>query len=220
MICRNKKCNKGIFEKRANSKDIVFYNSYFCSKDCVSDYIDNHPNKIIETAKLAVKKNYLEQKREIIDYKKKLQEKVQQIARLIDHDLPCLARVIHGQMHGGHIFSKGSSPNMRFNLHNIHRQSAQSNHWQNDDALLREGLKNEYGEDYFEFIVSLRKTPKSNLSNKDYQEAYKIACKIAVSLRNNASSFPYSKKERLELRNDINKSLGIYPDAYSIYQNL
>ena len=34
------------------------------------------------------------------------------------------------QMHAGHVYSRGSNPMLRFNLHNIHRQSAQSNHFQ------------------------------------------------------------------------------------------
>lgn len=223
MICRNKSCNKGIFEKRANSKDIVFFNSYFCSKDCVTEYFKTNPDKIIEASKQETEKSFRrairEERKQIINYKAKLQTKVQELARLIDHDLPCLARVIRGQMHGGHIFSKGSSPNMRFNLHNIHRQSAQSNHWQNDDALLREGLKNEYGQEYLDFIISLRQTPPVKLNNKDYENLYSIACKIANSLKRNIPDKPYTKSERIELRNDINKSLGIYPEDFLTFSH-
>jgi hypothetical protein len=107
---------KGIFEKRANSKDIVFYNSYYCSKECISEYYSQHSENVIKKSQLEVKKDFLKEKRAMINYKVKLQNKVQEIARLIDHHLPCLARGKFGQMHGGHIYSKGSSPNCKFNL--------------------------------------------------------------------------------------------------------
>jgi hypothetical protein len=217
MICKNKNCKKGIFEKRANSKDIVFYNSYYCSKECISEYYSQHSENVIKKSRLEVKKDFLKEKRAIINYKVKLQNKVQEIARLIDHHLPCLARGKFGQMHGGHIYSKGSSPNCKFNLHNIHRQSAQSNHWQNDDYLLREGLKKEYGDEYFEFILSLRNTAVVKYSNKEYEDFYKMACKIATSLRNNINDEPYSLIERIELRNDINKTLGIYDNRFLVF---
>src|SRR6056297_3833970 len=70
----------------------------------------------------------------------KLQKKVQSIARKIDFNLPCLATNKRGQMHGGHIFTKGGHPQMRYNLHNIHRQVSQSNRHQSDDGLMQEGL--------------------------------------------------------------------------------
>ena len=220
MICRNKNCKKGLFEKRANSKDIVFFNSLYCSKECVQEHYAEHSESIVKKGEIEAKRVLLKEKRENINYKVKLQSKVQEIARIIDHDLPCLARNKFGQMHGGHIYSKGSSPNCRFNLHNIHRQSAQSNHWQNDDYLLREGLKKEYGEEYFEFILSLRNTTPAKYTNKDFEEFYKMACKIAVTLKKNITPIPYSVEERIELRNDINKTLGIYDSRFLEYKTL
>lgn len=80
-----------------------------------------------------------QQKDKLENWYARLQDKINIIVRLIDKGLPCIAtKRIPNQMHAGHVFSRGSNPTIRFNLHNIHRQSAQSNHFQNDDGLLRE----------------------------------------------------------------------------------
>ena len=119
-----------------------------------------------------------------VNYKVKLQDKINEIVRLIDIGLLCLARGTHaGQIHGGHIFSRGSSPQMKYNLHNIHRQSAQSNHYQNEDGLLRDGLKKEYGEDYYNFLSSMQGNPVVKYSNEEYREFYNRANKIARDLK-------------------------------------
>jgi hypothetical protein len=44
-----------------------------------------------------------------------------------------------------------------------------------------------------------------------------MACKIATSLRNNINDEPYSLIERIELRNDINKTLGIYDNRFLVF---
>jgi len=118
------------------------------------------------------------------NWKKKLQTKVQEIARLIDHEQLCLARQIEcKQAHGGHVLSKGGHAEMRFNLHNIHKQSAYSNTFKNDDGLMQEGIIREYGKEYLDFIKSLISYQVPKLSNLEYHEAYKRACKVANSLR-------------------------------------
>lgn len=160
-----------------------------------------------------VKTKERELKDEIVDYAEKLQSKINEICRLIDIGNPCLARGYHAnQIHGGHIFSRGSNKTIRFNLHNIHRQSAQSNHFQNEDGLLREGLINEYGESYYNYISELRKTPVLKKSNYEYKEYYKLACKIVLGLKKKGEKF--SKNERVLMRNKINIELGIYDKIF------
>jgi hypothetical protein len=166
--------------------------------------------KKIQHKKSVAKKK--EEKENNVDYSKKLQQKVQEIARLIDVGQPCLSKKIHAkQMHGGHVFSRGGNSNIRYNLHNIHRQSAQSNHFQNDDANFREGIKKEYGKDYLEYISSLRKTQIIKYTNSDFKEFYKKACMIANRLRKEGKVM--SKIERLSTRDEINEELGIYKNT-------
>ena len=115
-------------------------------------------------------------------------------------------------MHAGHVYARGGNQTIRYNLHNIHRQSAQSNHYQNDDGLLREGLVKEYGNDYMQFISNLRQTPSIHYSNKEYRE---LTNKARIILKNlqKLDRF-YSKSERIELRSRINIELGIYQRCF------
>lgn len=93
-------------------------------------------NKAMSKAKTIVKKENNAKdkmaKEKIKKWDKILRTELQKIARLIDYGLPCLARNISGQVHGGHIFATGGNKTISYNLHNIHRQSAHSNHFQND----------------------------------------------------------------------------------------
>lgn len=191
------------------------YNSLVrvCSTECA-----------IKVAKVKVKKEVSKQwqkekkeiKENITNWKNKLQTEVQLIARLIDKDLPCLARGKFGKMAGGHIFSKGGHSQMRFNLHNIHRQSFASNNCQNDDGLLREMLELEYGNEYLEFIKSLRKFDVPKKSNKEYQELYYNALEVTKTLKK--ANKTYSLKQRIELRNELNIKIGLYNESQCIFK--
>ncbi len=160
------------------------------------------------------KKKEKERKNEIIDWKPKLQTKINFIVRLLDIGLPCLARNYHpGQMQAGHVFARGGNQYIRYNLHNIHRQSAQSNGKQNDDGLLREGLVNEYGQSYMDFISNLRQTPKPEYMNHEYMDFTRHASSIANELKRQGRIFP-TTEERIYMRNEINNQLGIYDQKY------
>lgn len=163
-------------------------------------------------------------KEKITNWKTELQKKVQQIARLIDTGLPCIARGPSstgniGQIHGGHVYPKGGYPQMRFNLHNIHRQGAHSNHFQNDDGKMRDGVEREYGTEYLNFLKSMTGTQPPKLSNKEYHEKYKLANLIVNKLKKaTASGGTYAKFQRLSLRNQINYILNIYPESLCSYK--
>lgn len=193
-----------------------------CDKyDCKVSYA----MKIVEKNKIAKKKEErkksIEEKKKIRDaitnWKNELQDEINLIVRLIDHDLPCLAKGIYSnQVHAGHIFSRGSNPTIRYNCHNIHRQSAQSNHFQNEDGLLREGLTKEYGQNYMDFISELRRTPKLQYTNQDYHELTLKARKIVHKLK--SADKTYNLKQRIELRNQINLELAIYEEEYCVFE--
>lgn len=163
------------------------------------------------------KKLNRKEREKLIDYRRKLQTKVQEIVRLIDIGLPCLARGYHAsQYHAGHLFSRGSNSSMALNIHNIHRQGAQSNHFQNDDGLLREGLVKEYGQEYFDFISELRRTPQLHYSNEQYKDFFKKASEIALKLKREGNTF--NLKERIDIRNKVNSDLGIYTEEFCIFE--
>lgn len=159
---------------------------------------------------------FKKKKQDITNWRVKLQKKIQEIARLIDNGLPCLARGTFGQIHGGHIYSKGGHSTMALNLHNIHRQSAYSNTYLNDDGLLREQLSLEYGNDYLEFIKSINNHKPLKYSNKDYKDIYDLACSVSNELKK--KDLKYSLEDRINLRNKVNSILGVYEEVYCLYK--
>lgn len=166
------------------------------------------------------RKKRAEEKRKLRDnvtnWKNELQDEVNIIIRLIDKDLPCLAKGKYAnQFHAGHIFSRGSNQTIRYNCHNIHRQSAQSNHFQNEDGLLREGLVKEYGQDYMDFISELRRTPKLEFNNEEFHELTLKARLISAKLKK--ADKVYNLNQRIELRNQINLELGIYQEEFCVF---
>jgi len=163
------------------------------------------------------KKEHKKAKIKVENWKKKLQLKVQEIARLIDHGQDCLARQIPcKQAHGGHVYSKGGHTEMRFNLHNIHRQSAYSNTFQNDDDLMKEGIVREYGQEYRDFLDFLKGQEVPKYSNLEYHEFYKKACKIANELRKDLKV--NDAQTRIKLRNKANTEIGLYCKKRSIFE--
>lgn len=191
-------------------------NQVVCSYPCAIAMKRKEKEKAIKAEKTNSKRKKIDWKRKNEDQKPKLQQRINQIARLIDAGLPCLARGYHpNQIHAGHVFSRGGHTNMRFNLHNIHRQSAQSNHKHSDDIRMREGLEDEYGEPYLEFVSALQRTPVPKYTNKEYFELYQKALPIVQRLEK--ADRIYTPEERVRLRNQINLELGIYPEEFCIY---
>lgn len=156
-------------------------------------------------------------KEQHMDYKKILQNEVQKIARLIDFKCLCLARnIVPKQAHGGHLFSRGSNTNMSFNLHNIFLQSASSNHFQNDDGRMRDGVVRVFGQDYLDFITSLKSTPTIKYTNEDYKEFLQKARKVSKLFieYNKDLQQARSATSRIQMRNWANVELGIYPTDF------
>lgn len=152
------------------------------------------------------------------DWAAELQVKINWITRMIDVGLLCLARGYGGQMQAGHIFARGGNSSMKFHLHNIHRQCAQSNHNQNDDGLLREGLAREYGQNYLDYVANLRCMKTLDFENWEYHELYKKACKIGNKMQK--ENLYYSREERIQKRNEINLELGIYDQRFCEFKDL
>jgi len=171
--------------------------------------------KNIETAK---KEKYAKIKDNVTDYKKFLQDDVQKISKLIDYGLRGLHETPNdtGIIQSGHVYSKKNNEQMRFNLHNLHRQGAKSNMALVYDEEFRDGLILEYGIEYFNFIKSLKSQPLPKIKQNEYKDCHFKA--LAIIKRLQLAFNHYSKKERLELRNSINKELSIYPEEYTQFK--
>lgn len=151
------------------------------------------------------------------DYKKILQSEVQKIARFIDFGCNCLALdKPPKQAHGGHVFSRKGNSNFGMNLHNIFLQTAQSNHFQNDDGLMRDGVVRVFGQDYLDFITSLKSTPTQKYTNEDYkcflQKARKVS-KLFIEYNKDLQQ-ARSATSRIQMRNWANVQLGVYSNEF------
>lgn len=200
------------------------FNYRYCeeTEECREAGTDFKIKKAIEQGRKniqnAKKEKYSKIKDNVTDYKKFLQHDIQKIAKLIDYGLRGLHETANdnGDIQGGHIYSKKNNEQMRFNLHNVHRQGAKSNMALVYDEELKDALKLEYGNDYFEFIKSLKSQPLPKIKQDEYKEYHFKALGVIKRLQLTFST--YSKKERLELRNSINKELSIYPDEFTQFK--
>lgn len=197
-----KKCKicKGKYDPKGINGELEQY----CSPSCGAKLA----LQLLESKKA---KEYKERKRklreELTDWSKELQKVVNKIALTIDSGLPCLAtKKDTGTLHGGHVFNKGFHRNMRYNLHNIHRQSGQSNHYQSNDIQMYEGVESEYGAEYLAFLKELRNTPYIKRSNAELMQCTKRAKKFLKTLNNSLKT----KNERILLRNEANMAINIY----------
>lgn len=148
---------------------------------------------------------------------KVLQPVINEIVRLIDYEQPCIASgVARGKFSAGHFTSVGSNRLIAMNLHNIHIQAFHSNGPQGGQPIeYLQGLKDVYSIGYSKFVVGLRRFKRIQKFNKnELVEAYEKAKPIRLELRKDKRI--RSAKERIELRNEINQRIGLYPN--SIYQ--
>lgn len=141
-----------------------------------------------------------------------------EVARLIDYGCPCIAtNNFEGKMAGGHYTSVGSNRTIALNLHNIHIQSFHSNSWNGgDDKRYQKGIANTYGENYLSFLDSLSRHRPIKLSKDDFKVIKTVISTIRNDLKKNL--IYRDPQARIQLRNKINKEIGIYDEEFSIYQ--
>jgi hypothetical protein len=194
-----------------------------CSKECLFEFYENKSQFEKLTKKIRKEDNKEIRKAKIdlmsIDaYRAKiLQPLFNKCARLVDFNLPCIATNKHGKMNGGHYISVGANRSLALNLHNIHRQAFESNHFKSGDTIKYEqGIEQDYGIEYLAFLKSLKATKPIKL-NKG--QMYIIKSVISDEIKeleaeNLTLKEPRSPKERIEKRNEINRMIGIYGECY------
>ena len=171
----------------------------------------------LKSERAQVKKMLKPIKEEITNYKRICQNEIQLIARLIDFGCNCLALdKPPKQAHGGHVFPRKGNSNFGMNLHNIFLQTAQSNHFQNDDGRMRDGVARVFGQDYLDFITSLKATPTQKYTNEDYKEFLQKARKVSKLFieYNKDLQQARSATSRIQMRNWANIELSIYPNEF------
>jgi len=147
-------------------------------------------------------------------WKGRLQMEINKLARLIDHGQLCLARnIVPIKKNGGHVNPVGGYESCRYNLHNIFLQSVHSNHFSNDDGLMKEGLERVFSLEYRQFNDYLRQCPLIKLSPLDCKELTQKVSDINKQLSKNL--IKRTPAQRIELRNHYNEILGIYHEPFS-----
>jgi len=146
---------------------------------------------------------------------KKIQPVINEIARLIDFQQPCIATGrTYGKMAGGHFISVGANRASALNLHNIHLQCYESNGPSGGDPLLyRSGIIKTYGLEYCEFIESMREIAKLGLKRFELEQIHERAKMFRIKLKKDLKKL--SNSERIEKRNEANEFINVYDKKYS-----
>lgn len=167
---KNKKCKfcKEDFKPQRAMQNV-------CTPNCAYKLVEQ---KKIQKAAKAIKDKDKELRKHLRESKERLKTKgqlakeaqaaVNKYVRLRDKNEPCIScgRYHQGQYHAGHYRSVGSSPHLRFNLWNIHKQcSVCNNHLSGNLINYRKNLIKKIGQEKVDWIES------ANFSNK-YSEEY------------------------------------------------
>ena len=181
---------------------------------CLAEYGRNEVKKQ-EKAEVQV---MAEKQKDVPYYKKKLQEKVQAIARHLDFGRACIScgKPPFGMVYGGHRWAKGEFSWIRFDLQNISSQCYSCNEAKsgNIDGYIK-GLEERYGKAYKDYVQSLPfiyKEIKYNLV--EIKLAYAKAVKIESELKSNRKRL--SELEIVTKKNEINKDLGYHLTPFDV----
>ena len=187
-----------------------------CREACAR-YVLERKRDIEKKTKERSKERLRVMKENITNYKKLLQEDVNQIAKLIDFGLKGLhvSSQYDTEIQAGHVYSVKNNEQMRFNLHNIHRQGAKSNMALVYDEEFRDALIDEYGNDCFLFIKGLKNQPLPRIKQHEYKEYHERALSVIKMLKKDLKQRGLT--ERIELRNEVNRELGIYEEQFIIF---
>jgi Bacteriophage Lambda NinG protein len=199
-----KQCKK-LFEPKYSTTQQV------CSIECSKLF-----SRSVKGKKLQEKLNKertSEQKEKIkttADWKRELQPLINKIARLIDFGQPCIATgSYNGKKNGGHRMAIGANETLRFHLDNIHIQSEHSNSWKaGDNYRYSQGIKNVYGAWYLHYLDTLNQIQPIKLTSEQIKDAISICRGIIKELE--AEPKVRTPQERIELRKELNKRIGIY----------
>jgi hypothetical protein len=134
----------------------------FCSYDCLIAYSKSESGqKVVQKAKRAEHKERKEKIKTRSDWKKEAQAAFNAFIRVRDAGKPCIScgnlpqNKLGGTMDAGHYRSRGSAPNLAFNLLNCHAQCVKCNRYLSGSVTdYRIGLINKIGIDLVEKIES------------------------------------------------------------------
>ena len=184
-----------------------------CGYDCALALARQNGLKKMEKDTKAKRKELKEKNKTLSDYKRELQTEINKIVRAIDYGQDCISsgREFKENDQAGHYFSTSAQPGIRFNLWNIHSQSVSDNMYKSGNfGGFRDGLMIRYGEDLANWIACLPIEYKDlKLTKIEVIAATAKARILAKQIEKRKRTIP----ELIELRKQLNKSIGIYDQA-------
>jgi hypothetical protein len=197
--------------------DAKYFNQKFCLSDneCIKAF--NESVKLQK--KKQQQKQWQKEKKEIkeklmtkSDFEKLLQKEINTIVRLIDKDFKCISsgKPLNDKFDAGHFYSVGSNATLRFNLLNIYAQSVYANQYLSGDQInFINGIEENYGSGLKDYVLRLKSEyPILKLTTDELKEKITIARSIVKHLK--LENKTYNSIQRIDLRRQFNKMIGIY----------
>lgn len=183
-----------------------------CNLTCSLEYAKKKQDKKQSKAWNIEKRERLDKLKTLTDWKKGLEQIINEIIRLIDKDQPCMmCSITIKKTFACHYHSVGSNDTLRFNLFNIWAgcfscNGAKGGNLHCYDMLLIEKLGHERWE-YIKFDLT-RIYSHLGLTIQDIKEVLPEAKQIRSELK--SSNLIYTYEQRWKLREKYNTRLGIY----------
>lgn len=186
-------------------------------KNRIKKFKENQKNKRVEQKKLD-RKMKIDLMSTSQYWSDVFQPKFNELIRIVDKGCGCIAtRRTTGQMQAGHYIHAGVNKTISINAHNIFVQSMESNHFRSGDVIkYQDGIRTVFGENYFNFVESLKACPALHLTKIELMQAYEIILRLRREYKKEEYQF-LSPLERIEMRNEINSELGLYPEEFTVY---
>lgn len=182
-----------------------------CSTKCAIEYAKS---KTV----LKEKKNWREQKavlkeklKGVKEYKVDLQKEINTICRILDKGAGCISCGNQGTPQAGHYHTTQAHGTIRYNLHNLHTQCYSCNCEKAGNIHAYDlGLIDRYGKEYWELVKFelTSKYPYISFKEAFLREKIPIARQIVKELQK--ADLTYPPKIRIEMRESLNKRIGIY----------
>lgn len=140
-----------------------------------------------------------------------LQKEINSIIREIDKEHPCISsqRDLGKSYDAGHLFSRGSNPQIRYHLFNIFAQSVHDNQWKSGNQLeFVDGIELTFGKEIKDYCISLKGANHLKLTIEDIKEKIPIARSVLKWLK--LQNRKFTTQERIDYRHIFNEKIGIY----------
>ena len=214
MLCRNKKCNKGNFGKRAKFEQ-KSPSHFYCSQECLFE--DMHTEAYKKKVAAEIKKSETQKKKEFRTSEKiskrvnPLQTGINKLSKMIDDYFEvttCMDcnQPFQGQKDASHVIDVGGNTSTRYHLENIWTCRAYCNQYKNSHkADLKQNITKVFGADYLEYLESLPlQYPLIKLSTTEFNEKVSIVNDIIRNFNT------HKLEDRVQARKYFNQIIGIY----------